>query len=48
VTVAGAIEDFDAFWSIATDLLSGVEFNKQRKIHLMELFISNPMDTDEA
>jgi DNA polymerase-4 len=46
-TLSRPVEDFYTFWSVALDLLAVVEFNKQNRIRLIGLTISNARETNE-
>jgi DNA polymerase-4 len=45
-TFSKPIEDFYTFWSVGIDLLDTVEFDKQKRIRLMGLSVSNARETD--
>jgi len=46
-TLSGPIEDFYTFWTVAQDLLDAVKFDREKRIRLMGLSISNVREVSE-
>ena len=46
-TLSEPVEDYYTFWKMALELLETVEFNRQKKVRLMGLTVSNASDADE-